>query len=103
MELSHPYMLAIYAIAMVATCWHFSYGIWLFAAKWGITPGDRSRRVSGYACTVLGILLATIGLASMYAFISPKYKNAPADLTPAQISDGSTVTPGPAETPLEPK
>jgi len=30
------------------------------AAKWGITPGDRSRRVSGYACTVLGILLATI-------------------------------------------
>ena len=103
MELSHPYMLAIYAIAMVATCWHFSYGIWLFAAKWGITPGDRSRRVSGYACTVLGILLATIGLASMYAFVGPKYKNAPADLTPAQISDGSTVTPGPSETPLEPK
>jgi succinate dehydrogenase / fumarate reductase cytochrome b subunit len=103
MELSHPWMLAIYAVAMVATCWHFSYGIWLFAAKWGITPGDRSRRVSGYACTVLGVVLTTIGLASMYAFISPKYKNAPADLTPAQISDGSTVTPGPNETPLEPK
>ena len=103
MELSHPYMLAIYAIAMVATCWHFSYGIWLFAAKWGITPGDRSRRVSGYACTVVGVLLTTIGLASMYAFISPRYRNAPADLTPVQITNGSTVTPGPNETPLEPK
>jgi succinate dehydrogenase / fumarate reductase cytochrome b subunit len=36
-ELSHPLILAVYIIAMVATCWHFAYGIWLFAAKWGIT------------------------------------------------------------------
>ena len=34
-------MLAIYVIAMIATTWHFAYGIWLFAAKWGITPGDK--------------------------------------------------------------
>ena len=38
-ELSNPWMVAVYAIAMIAICWHFSYGIWLFAAKWGITPG----------------------------------------------------------------
>ena len=43
-ELSNPWMLAIYVIAMIATCWHFAYGIWLFAAKWGITPGDRARK-----------------------------------------------------------
>ncbi len=62
-ELSNPWMLAVYAIAMIATCWHFSYGIWLFAAKWGITPGDKARRNSGYVCTALGVVLVTIGLS----------------------------------------
>jgi succinate dehydrogenase / fumarate reductase cytochrome b subunit len=91
-ELSNPWML-VYAIAMIATCWHFSYGIWLFAAKWGITPGDKARRNSGYVCTALGIVLVTIGLASLYAFVGPNYQNAPADLTPAQIEAGSTASP----------
>ena len=45
-------------------------------------------------CTALGIVLVTIGLASLYAFVGPNYKNAPADLTPAQIEAGTTA-PGP--------
>src|ERR1700761_6541610 len=61
-ELSNPWMLAVYAIAMIATCWHFSYGIWLFAAKWGITPGDKARKNFGYVCLVLGAVLIAIGL-----------------------------------------
>jgi len=94
-ELSNPWMLAIYVIAMIATCWHFSYGIWLFAAKWGITPGDKARKNFGYVCTALGLVLATVGLWSMYAFVGPQYKNAPADLTPAQIEAGP-MAPAPA-------
>ncbi len=31
-------------IAMIAVCWHFAYGVWLFAAKWGITPGEIARQ-----------------------------------------------------------
>ncbi len=81
-ELSNPWMLAIYIIAMIATTWHFAYGIWLFAAKWGITPGDRARRRSGYVCTVLGVVLCGFGLAGIYAFVGPKYRNAPADVMP---------------------
>jgi succinate dehydrogenase / fumarate reductase, cytochrome b subunit len=94
MELSNPWMLAIYAIAMIATCWHFSYGVWLFAAKWGITPGDKARKNFGYVCTALGAVLIVIGLASLYAFVGQRYQNAPTDLTPAQISagDGGTAT-----------
>ncbi len=92
-ELSNPWMLAVYIIAMIAICWHFSYGVWLFAAKWGITPGDKARRKFGYVCTVLGIVLAVIGLASIYAFVGPMYQNAPTDLTPAQITDGGTTAP----------
>ena len=94
MELSHPWMLAVYAIAMIATCYHFAYGVWLFSAKWGITPGERARRNFGWVCGVAGVLLCAVGLSSMYAFIEPKYRNAPADLTPAQITEG-TQAPAP--------
>ncbi len=88
-ELMHPWMFAIYAIAMIATCWHFAYGIWLFLAKWGVTPGERARRGSAWVCGTLGVVLCAMGLASMYAFVSPKYRNAPADLTPAQVTEGA--------------
>ncbi len=92
-ELMHPWMLAIYVVAMIATCWHFAYGVWLFAAKWGITPGDRARRNFGYVCGATGLVLAGVGLASMYAFVGPQYRNAPADLTPAQILEGPQAAP----------
>ena len=68
-ELANPWMLAFYAVAMVALCWHFAYGVWLFAAKWGITPGKTARLRFGYVCIALGILLTGMGLASIYAFV----------------------------------
>ncbi len=82
-ELSNPIMLAVYAVAMLAVCFHFSYGVWLFCAKWGITPGEKARRRFSYVCTALGVILAVLGLASLYAFVGPNYKNAPEDVTPA--------------------
>ena len=82
-ELSNPWMLAIYVIAMIATTWHFAYGIWLFAAKWGITPGEKARKRFGYVCTAFGLALCLMGLASIYAVVW-KYPNAPANVMPAQ-------------------
>ena len=82
-ELANPWMLAVYIIAMIAICWHFSYGIWLFAAKWGITPGVTARKRFGLACAALGLVLLVMGLASIWAFVGPNYKNAPEDATPA--------------------
>jgi len=79
MELQNPWMLAVYIIAMIAVCWHFSYGIWLFCAKWGITPGNTARKRFGYVCAALGIALCGLGLASLYAFVGPNYQNAPED------------------------
>ena len=77
MELQNPWMLAVYIVAMIAICWHFSYGVWLFAAKWGITPGVKARKRFGYVCLALGIALAGMGLASIWAFVGPDYQNAP--------------------------
>jgi succinate dehydrogenase / fumarate reductase cytochrome b subunit len=82
-ELANPWMLAVYIIAMIAICWHFSYGIWLFAAKWGITPGEKARKRFGYVCVAFGIGLAVMGLASIWAFVGGKYPNAPENPTPA--------------------
>jgi succinate dehydrogenase / fumarate reductase cytochrome b subunit len=99
-ELSNPIMLAIYVIAMVATCFHFAYGIWLFAAKWGITPGDKARKRFGYACGAFGTVLCVMGLVSIYAVIW-KYPNAPDDVMPAQppgIVEPAPVAPPPAST-----
>lgn len=80
-ELANPWILTFYVVAMIAVCWHFAYGVWLFAAKWGITPGEAARRRFGWVCLAGGILLAAMGLASIRAFVSPKYANAPENPT----------------------
>jgi succinate dehydrogenase / fumarate reductase cytochrome b subunit len=76
-ELQNPWMLAFYVVAMIAICWHFAYGIWLFAAKWGITPGALARKRFGYLCAAGGFVLAVMGLASIWAFVGPWYPHAP--------------------------
>ena len=76
-ELQNPWILSFYVVAMVAICFHFAYGVWLFAAKWGLTPGERARRRFAWVCGVGGFILMAMGLASIFAFISNKYANAP--------------------------
>jgi succinate dehydrogenase / fumarate reductase cytochrome b subunit len=84
-ELANHWILAVYVIAMIAVCWHFAYGVWLFAAKWGITPGEVARRRFGYVCVLFGVLLAGMGIASIWAFVGPKYPNAPDNVPLANI------------------
>jgi succinate dehydrogenase / fumarate reductase cytochrome b subunit len=99
-ELSNPIMLAIYIIAMIAICWHFAYGVWLFAAKWGITPGDTARRRFGYVCAAGGAILCVMGLISIYAVVA-KYPNAPDDVMPTQppgVMEPNPVAPPPGAT-----
>jgi succinate dehydrogenase / fumarate reductase cytochrome b subunit len=84
-ELSNPIMVGIYVIAMLAVCWHFAYGVWLFAAKWGITPGKTARRRFAWVCLAGGIVLAVMGLASIWAFIGPDYQNAPEDVSVSML------------------
>jgi succinate dehydrogenase / fumarate reductase cytochrome b subunit len=76
-ELQNPWILAFYVVAMIAICFHFAYGVWLFAAKWGLTPGERGRRRFAWVCGAAGFILMAMGLASIFAFISNKYANAP--------------------------
>jgi succinate dehydrogenase / fumarate reductase cytochrome b subunit len=65
----NPWMVAFYVVGIVAASWHFSYGLWLFAAKWGLTVGDNARRKFGYVCFLLAVVLIGVGLWSVAGFV----------------------------------
>jgi succinate dehydrogenase / fumarate reductase cytochrome b subunit len=69
LEFQSPWAVAFYAVGIVCASWHFAYGLWLFAAKWGITSGDRARRRFGYVCFAIGLLFVVVGAATMRAFL----------------------------------
>jgi succinate dehydrogenase / fumarate reductase, cytochrome b subunit len=67
-ELANNWMLAFWIIGLVTASWHFAYGIWLFAAKWGITIGERARRRFLVICMGLFALLLVVGGLSIRSF-----------------------------------
>jgi succinate dehydrogenase / fumarate reductase, cytochrome b subunit len=68
-EFQNPWIVAFYVVGIVAASWHFAYGLWLFAAKWGITVGENARRRFGYVCLAIAGLFIVVGLASAYSFL----------------------------------
>jgi succinate dehydrogenase / fumarate reductase, cytochrome b subunit len=73
-QFQNPWMIIFYAIGIIAASWHFSYGLWLFAAKWGITTGENARRRFGYLCLALALGLVSIGAVSMFGFLRTPYQ-----------------------------
>jgi len=69
LEFQHAWAIAFYALGIFAASWHFAYGLWLFAAKWGITTGDAARRKFGYVCFAIGLLFMTVGALTMISFL----------------------------------
>ncbi|MFZ3212556.1 MAG: succinate dehydrogenase [Terriglobales bacterium] len=72
-ELVIAWQLAFYIVGLIAASWHFSYGLWLFCAKWGITVGERARSRFLAICLALFLLISGVGLVSLRAFlVSPR-------------------------------
>jgi succinate dehydrogenase / fumarate reductase cytochrome b subunit len=69
-ELQSPWAVAFYGLGILCASWHFAYGLWLFAAKWGITTGDGARRKFGYVCLLIALLFIGAGAATMYSFLN---------------------------------
>jgi succinate dehydrogenase / fumarate reductase, cytochrome b subunit len=67
-ELFSPPLLAFYVLGLICASWHFAYGIWLFAAKWGLTTGDKARSRFLAVCLALFVVMSVVGLASLYTF-----------------------------------
>ena len=81
-EVQNPWLMALYVIGLIAASWHFAYGIWLFAAKWGITPGEKAQQRFLKVCVAFFLLLSVVGLVSLYTF---------RDRFPQTPAGGSTI------------
>jgi len=68
LEFQNTWVAMFYLVGIVAASWHFAYGLWLFAAKWGIVTGDRARRRFGYVCAVIAVVFIAVGMATMRSF-----------------------------------
>jgi succinate dehydrogenase / fumarate reductase cytochrome b subunit len=67
-EVHSLWLFLFYVIGLIAASWHFSYGIWLFAAKWGIVTGAAAQRRLLRLCLVFFFVMSVVGLASLYTF-----------------------------------
>ena len=59
---------AFYVVGLVCASWHFAYGMWLFAAKWGLTSGRKALGKDSGVCLAFFVLLSAVGLTSLYTF-----------------------------------
>lgn len=89
-ELSNPAMLAFYIVAVIAVVWHFSYGVWLFAAKWGIVGGPVARKRFGYICFLMALALLGLCFLGIYAFVGGMYPNVPVNPV-ASLLQGASI------------
>jgi succinate dehydrogenase / fumarate reductase, cytochrome b subunit len=91
-ELFSPALLAFYVVGLVCAAWHFAYGIWLFAAKWGLTPGEKARQRFLAVCLGFFVILSAAGLASLYTF-RERFAQQPTDPAGASVVEaGSGAT-----------
>lgn len=78
---SGPFIQVFYFVGIIAAAWHFGYGLFLFAAKWGLVTGEQGRRRMFMAGTAVTAVLIVVGVATMLAFLNaPKMPNQQDDL-----------------------
>ena len=78
-----PRVVAFYVVGVVAASWHFAYGLWLFAAKWGITVGEKARRHFGVVCFAIALLFVSVGLYTVRSFF--RWPQQPLEKPAAQV------------------
>jgi succinate dehydrogenase / fumarate reductase, cytochrome b subunit len=88
-EVHNPWLMAFYIVGLIAASWHFAYGIWLFCAKWGIVSGDVAQKRLLRLCLAFFVLLAVVGLVSLYTF-RYRFQEAPADGNMAHAASAIT-------------
>ncbi|MGI9104036.1 MAG: succinate dehydrogenase [Terriglobales bacterium] len=73
----NPWIVAFYFVGLLCASFHFAYGVWLFAAKWGLIVGEQGRRRFGMLCLVLGLALGAMASGSVYAFLTTPQNEVP--------------------------
>ncbi len=79
-SIARPAVHVFYAVGLLAACFHFAYGVWLFACKWGFTPGRQAQRRLFWASMALFAALSGAGLASLRSFGTEPMQRTPEEL-----------------------
>src|SRR5262249_44445579 len=59
-------MKIIYTVGVLGAVYHFANGILTFGITWGILTGEHGQRRAGYVCAVIGLVVASFGMGSLY-------------------------------------
>jgi succinate dehydrogenase / fumarate reductase cytochrome b subunit len=59
-------MKIIYTVGTLCAVYHLANGIWTFGITWGIWTSEGAQRRAGYVCAAVGIVVAGLGLGSLY-------------------------------------
>ncbi len=89
-ELQTTWVLILYVLGVIATAWHLAYGIFLFAADWGLVIGEKAQGLLLKACVGVALLLSAVGINAAFAFVRP------CGLMPQALCEG-----GAKESPVE--
>ncbi|MCW5936471.1 MAG: hypothetical protein KIT11_04090 [Fimbriimonadaceae bacterium] len=67
-----PYAgMAVYVIGIVASSYHFAYGIWNFCIRWGITVSDASQKATAKLSQFVFIAVSLLGIIALSGFFNP--------------------------------
>ncbi|MCG8434184.1 MAG: succinate dehydrogenase [Gammaproteobacteria bacterium] len=56
----------LYAIGVLACVYHLANGIWTMGITWGVWTSERAQARALKACAMFGLLLAAVGLSSLW-------------------------------------
>jgi succinate dehydrogenase / fumarate reductase cytochrome b subunit len=85
-----PYLLlGVYALGVLACTYHFSYGVWSFCIRWGITISERSQMRMVKFSHGAFVVLTVMGWAALAGFLIHDPGPAPAEPAPVVAGAGS--------------
>ncbi|MBO9542768.1 succinate dehydrogenase [bacterium] len=64
-------MMALYAVGLIATTYHFANGLWEFCIDWGITVSMKAQQISAMVMIVVWLGVSALGLMSIAGFRNP--------------------------------
>jgi succinate dehydrogenase/fumarate reductase cytochrome b subunit (b558 family) len=67
--LADPVNLWVYVVGIAACVFHLANGLSGFLFSWGITAGERAKRMAGWACAGIGAAVFALGMRALFAFV----------------------------------
>jgi succinate dehydrogenase / fumarate reductase cytochrome b subunit len=83
-------MLAFYVVGLLASTYHFAYGIWNFCIRWGITVSEKSQMTMAKVSGGVFVAVSAIGILALVGFFNPILKKSE---KPEEIEVSKPVTP----------